>query len=360
MFKKSFLAVFVLSFLLFGAGCVQFSGQGRGVMGMFRSSDKGESWVSVSAYPTAQGVKSLAGLKVYQVVRDPSDPAALYLGTRGQGLYYTYDNGDTWRTVPQMEGKFIYGLTVNPNNKCNVFVSDGQHIYRTNDCLRTWKLVFTEERPDNRFVDLAVDYGDDTMIYGAQLNGDILRSLDGGESWKIIKRFTFDVRNLKADPFQPERIFVASYKNGLFVSEDAGENWADLSEKFDDYSESKTFYRLVLNPSKKDSLFWVSKYGILRTDNVGKDWEEIKLLTPPGSVNIYSFAVNPQNEKEIYYTGTVLNDKNQNLRSTFYKSEDGGVNWVTKKLPTNTIPVNLSVHPENNNTLFMGFAILDD
>ncbi len=359
MHKKIQLLFGILSALvLTGAGCIQFINTAQGPMGVFRSADAGETWTAKSTLLTAQGVKSLVGAKVYKIYTDPGDPKALYMGTRGQGLYYSYDNGDTWQASPALAGKYIYGLTVDPRDKCTIYVSDGQHIYKTTDCQRTWNLLFTEERTTQRFVALAVDSSDSKIIYGAQLGGDVFRSKDGGQSWRIIKRFGFELRHLTVDPFNQRHLYAAAYNQGLYRSDDGGDNWVSANTGFENFNDSLTFNRFVLNPAQKDSLFWISKYGILRSDNAGASWSEIKLLTPPGSVNIYAFALNPKNSAELYYTGTILGDKNENVRSTLYKSVDGGVNWVTKKLPTNTIPVDIRVHPDNGKSLFLGFTTL--
>ena len=359
MSKKIQLLFGLLAVLtLTGAGCIQFINTAQGPMGVFRSADSGETWQQKSVLLTAQGAKSLTGAKVYKIYTDPGDPKALYMGTRGQGLYYSYDSGDTWQATAVMAGKYIYGLSVDPRDKCTIYVSDGQHIYKTADCQRTWDLLFTEERPTQRFVALAVDSSDSKVIYGAQLGGDIFRSKDGGQSWRIIKRFGFELRHLTVDPFNPRRLYAAAYNQGLYRSDDGGENWVSASVGFENFNDSLTFYRFVFNPAKQDSLFWISKYGILRSDDAGASWTDIKLLTPPGSVNIYAFALNPKNPLEMYYTGTILGDNNKNLRSTLYKSVDGGVNWVTRKLPSNTIPVDMLTSRENGKVLFLGFTTL--
>ncbi|MEK7213031.1 MAG: hypothetical protein AAB678_01155 [Patescibacteria group bacterium] len=358
-FHITWIASFSAALVLLGAGCITLGGTAAGPMGMFRSLDKGETWQATTAYPTTQGVKSIAGVKVYRVYTDPSDPNALYLGSRGQGLYFSYNNGDSWQSAPALNGMFIYGLAVDPKDKCNIYVSDGLHIYKTSDCTRTWKLVYTEERPAQRFVSLAVNFGDSKIIYGAQLGGDILVSRDSGASWRVAKRFGFDLQQLNADPFNASRLYAASYKNGLFRSDDNGEGWLDVSGELDNFSNAKTFYRLIMHPSQKDSLFWVSKYGILRSNDAGATWNDLKLITPPGSVNIFAFAISPKDSREMYYTGTILNEKNVPVRSTFYKTADGGTNWVTKKLPSTAIPTALWVHPDKTNTLFIGFTLLD-
>src|SRR3989338_610637 len=178
--KIQILLGLLAALALTGAGCIQFINTAQGPMGVFRSVDSGETWQQKSVLLTAQGVKSLAGAKVYKIYTDPGDPKALYMGTRGQGLYYSYDSGDTWQATAVMAGKYIYGLSVDPRDKCTIYVSDGQHIYKTTDCQRTWDLLFSEERTTQRFVALAVDTSDSKTIYGAELGGDVFRSRDGG------------------------------------------------------------------------------------------------------------------------------------------------------------------------------------
>lgn len=360
MFKKNILLFATLAcfIALTGASCITTKTQSKPV-GVFRSENKGDKWEQVSILPTPQGVKSIAGVKVYRIFEDPSDPNAFYLGTRNQGLFYTYNNGDSWQSVDAMEGKFIYALAVDPKDKCNLFASDGSHIYKSTDCSRSWEMIFTEERPDQRFVSIGIDGEDSKIIYAAQLGGDVLMSRDGGGSWQTIKRFNFQLQDLIIDHKTPKRIYVASYRNGLYRSDDGGANWLDMNKGLESFQDSKVFYRIVLNPAQKDSFYWICKYGILRSDDSGVNWTDLKLLTPPGSVAIYGFAVSPKNQKEVYYTGTILGEKNQHVKSTFYKTSDGGLTWVTKKLPTNTIPVMIKVNPTKDNVLLMGFAVLD-
>jgi photosystem II stability/assembly factor-like uncharacterized protein len=340
-----------------GASCIQFGGTAQGPMGVYRSDDKAESWKAVTAYPTTQGVKSIAGVKVYRLFPDPNDANSFYLGTRGQGLFYTYDNGTTWQMAEQLSGRYIYSVAVDHHDKCTIYVTDGPGIYKTTDCSRTWQTVYTEGRPDQRLVGLAADVQNSSIIYGALVGGDILMSADSGASWRIVKRFGFNVEDISVDPLNPGRIYVAAYKDGLYRSDNRGGSWTNLSQGLNAYTGSTQFYRLIFNPAQRDSLFWVSKYGILRSDDAGSSWTDLKLITPPGSVNIYAFGINPQNQSEMYYTGTVLGDKNANIRSTFYRSTDGGKTWVTKKLPTNTIPVSLMINKNSPSTLLLGFTV---
>lgn len=359
MFKKiSLFCALVCITILTGAGCITTTTPNKPV-GVYRSENKGDKWEQVAIFPTAQGVKSIANIKIYRIFEDPSDSNAFYLGTRSQGLYYTYNNGDSWQSVDAMAGRFIYALAVDSKDKCNLFASDGLHIYKSVDCSRSWELMFTEERGDQRFVSIGIDAVDSKIIYAAQLGGDVLVSRDSGLSWQVIKRFNFQLQDMVIDYKTPKRIYVASYRNGLYRSDDAGANWINMNNGLESFQDSKVFYRISINSVQKDSLYWICKYGILRSDDAGANWIDLKLLTPPGAVAVYGFAVSSKNQKEIYYTGTILGEKNEHVKSTFYKTSDGGLTWITKKLPTNTIPVMIKVNPIQDNVLLMGFATLD-
>ncbi|MCX6781997.1 MAG: hypothetical protein NTW66_02675 [Candidatus Magasanikbacteria bacterium] len=359
MSKKILVFLLLAVFVFTGASCITTKkATETGPMGVFKSIDRGEKWTPAMAVPTAQGVKSLSTVKVYRMFDDPSDPNAYYLASRGQGLYYTYDNGDSWAAVPFFSGKFVYTAAVDPADKCTIYASDGAHIYKSEDCARTWNLMFTEERSGERLSSIDIDSSDGS-IYGAEIGGDLLVSRDAGRSWQVIKRFTFALQDVFVDKQVPGRIYVASQRTHLYRSDDAAATWTDLREGFKKFNDSKVYYRLSVSKSQKDTIYWISKYGILRSVDAGATWTELKLLTPPGAVTIYGFAVNEKNPNEIYYTGTILGEGSSHVRSTFYKSVDGGATWVTQKLPTNTIPVVIKIHPVDDATLLMGFALLN-
>ncbi len=96
--RKLRLSIILASILIFGgAGCISLSGGGSsaatGPVGFFITSDKGDSWTSLSLLPTASGVQSLSNLSVYGLIEDPQDSNGLYWLTRGNGMYYSYDGG---------------------------------------------------------------------------------------------------------------------------------------------------------------------------------------------------------------------------------------------------------------------------
>lgn len=354
--KKYLLLLVALVFI--GQGCVSLSGDKgpntSGPAGVFISTDKGEDWQHLTALPEADGIKSIANVSVYKIYEDPQDVNTMYLATRGQGLYYTYDNGKTWQRPNNavLQNSFIYGVAVHPKDKCTIFVTNGTQVFRSNDCSRSWEEVYRESRSGVGVTSLSFEQFAPHRLYMLEDNGDLLQSLDGGQSWTIVQRFLGEPVHVETNKFEQGTIYITTRNKGIYRSKDAGASWTNIYEQFNEFSGADEYRGFVMHPSKRGVLFWLSTYGILYSLDSGDTWQAIDLITPPGSVNIYAFAVNPKNDQEMFYTAT-LKDLS---RSTFYRSIDGGVNWTTKKLPSGQVP--LILHPHmTEDYLYLGFAI---
>jgi len=356
--KKSLLvfSLLLMGFVLTGGSCVSFSSNSKSVAtgpsGVFMSNDKGDTWKSSSLWPTAEGVKKITAINIYRVVDDPSDPNAMYLATKEHGVFYTYDNGTTWQqfTKPFNAG-FAYAVAVNPSDKCDIYVSNGNQVYKTDDCGRFWKEVYREARQNVRIASLNFNFINPYEIFMGISNGDLLKSADKGVSWSMVHSFKTVTAGVVMSKLDPEVMFMATRSSGLYRSIDSGKTWVSLKTNMKGFSKALEYRRFALHPTDPKTLYWISTYGILVSKDNGDTWTDLKLVTPPGTVNIYAFTVNPKNDKEMYYTATV------NDRSTFYKSDDGGATWITKKMPTGQIPVFIRVNPSTPETLFMGFTM---
>lgn len=357
MQKKIFaLSLFVSVILFTGAGCLSLSQgdepQTTGPGGIFTSLDKGETWKASSLMPTVDGVKNLQGASVYNLTDDPSDPNTFYWASRGNGLFYTTDAAKSWqRAVAPLNTGFVYSVAVHPQDHCTVFVSTGINVYKSNDCLRSWSQLYREERSDI-VRGIAVNPFSPFQVFLVKDSGDVLVSEDGGVAWQVVTRMKgAALGQIAFDPNKEGRVYVATQKKGLFRSDDGGKTWKDLSKPLKKFAGALSYRSMTVYAPKQDILYWISTYGILRSEDAGESWTPLELITPPGSVKIYGFTINRKNEKEIYYTGTV------GIRSTFYKSIDGGQNWIAKKLPSAQIPTEVRIDPSNDNIIYMGFTI---
>jgi photosystem II stability/assembly factor-like uncharacterized protein len=353
---RSILFLLLATLPLFGAGCISKNSgtETTGPAGVFSSIDKGDTWKQTSAYPSLKGVVQLEGVSVYRMFEDPSDAKALYWATRGEGFFYSYDNGASWQHAKApLDTGVVYSISVDPTDTCTLFVSNGSKLYKSTDCSRNWGEVYREDRTTASIATVYVDRIDSKRVYMGKANGELLVSVDGGESWALAREFGKKARitQIVADAVDARVLYMSTLGDGLYRSVDNGVSWQRLYEPLKEFPKATSFRRLVVHPKKASTLFWISEYGILKTTNGGDSWEPLSLVTPPGSVPIYAFGISAQNEKEMYYTTF------QNGRTTFYKTEDGGVSWSTKKLPSGQIPTFLRVHPEDDSIVTVGFSI---
>lgn len=351
------IALFALVLVFAGQSCVSFGGSSddstSGPAGMFVSTNQGEAWTQIAAMPTADGVVDVSSASVYEITADPQDPAALYWSTREKGLLYSYNNGKTWSRAPApLDTGFIYSVAVHPKEKCTLYVTEGQFIYKSNDCSRSWKEVYRETTPGASISSIAINIVDGVeTIFFLKNSGKLVKSTDDGANWSVTGTFSSGIRSIVADPLQPGVLYVVHKTKGLYRSTDNGATWKTLDQGFKKYSGALNMRRFLLHPYKLDNIYWISDYGILLSEDGGTSWQPFDLLTDPGSVKIYGFAVNPKHDEEIYYTATV------GTRSTMYRTLDGGNTWTTKKLPSGQIPTAMYVNPEQTNLLYVGFTI---
>ena len=339
--------------ILLGQGCVSFGGgtETTGPAGMFISTDVGEVWQQISFVPEIAGTKDISLSSVYRMYVDPQDEKTMYWATRGEGMYYTYDNGKTWSQPPgELARGFIYGIAIHPKDTCTIYATNGLQIFSSTDCSRSYTELY-RDASGGGIVSLAVNPYLPHQVYAIKNDGTLMVSFDSGISWKVTHRFAGSPVDIFADLSQNGRMYVATRQNGLYRSNNAGETWESLSGAMSAYSDANEYRRLVMYQDRPGVLFYVSTYGVLKSEDGGSNWYPLNLINPPGSVRIFAFAVNPHNENELYYTATI------DSFSTFYKSIDGGESWITKKLPSGQIPTYLRVHADNPEWLYIGFTI---
>ncbi|MCX6784572.1 MAG: YCF48-related protein [Candidatus Komeilibacteria bacterium] len=346
MKNKIGIAIILMFFL---SGCVVNIKTSRGFDGgLYVSADRGDNWVQRTlVYRTDDISRSFNQVDVTALTIDPVDGQAIYVGTEQNGIYYSYNAGAGWQNTLVGEGR-INAITVDAKNHCVVYAAIGSRVYKTNDCSRRWGKTLIETRidPVNKITDLVIDPQNSSIIYGITSGGTLFKSLDAGISWQAVKFFAPNLVKLLINPKNSRTMYVATADQGVFKSQDGGLNWQDIipGSKMKPWSHSTIYRSLIFDPAQDDGLIYASQYGLLKSANGGESWEAIKLLTPPGTAIIYGLAVNPKNSKEIYYgIGTAL-----------YRTQDGGLNWIPRTLPTSRAAFFIGINPENPAQIYLG------
>lgn len=339
------LLALTLFMVLAGVGCISFSSSSQeGDGGVWRTDDRGETWAQKKIWLSAGGVSDMSGQNVRNFVEDPQDHLAVYAGTAEGGLFYSYDGAESWFQAKQLNTGYVRSVSIDPKDKCTIYVATGPRIWKSEDCNRTFASSYYEAREGVVITQVVVDWFNSDIIYAGTSRGEVLKSTNAGGNWTTIKRLDDQIMRIHMDALDSRIVYVALKDKGLWKTIDGGIAWIDLSEALREFDKHRDVVDLVSDKQTEGLLLMAMKYGIVRSVNGGETWEALNLLTPPGSVVIRSLTTSPRNGNEIYY-GT---------DSTLYRSANGGADWITEKLPTRRAPTALMVNSQESDTIFMG------
>ena len=207
--------------------------------GIALSEDSGNSWVKSNSGMSENSVCT-------NILLDPASPVdsrILYVSMMGKGIYKSVDGGKSWRESNNGLDKPMFAWQLRMNSKGRIFVLfarglkndktvDGA-IYYSDDNAGSWtKLVLPEGV--NGPHDLLPDPKDPSVMYlscwphtinGVDRDGGVLKTEDGGTSWKNVFDDRVRVNSAGMDPDSPEAIYINTFQNAAYRSNDAGNSW---------------------------------------------------------------------------------------------------------------------------------------
>ncbi|MFW5947822.1 MAG: WD40/YVTN/BNR-like repeat-containing protein, partial [Gemmatimonadota bacterium] len=217
--------------------------------GLFRTRDGGATWENVLFISDSTGI--------VDVEIDPRDPDVLYAsswrgerkpwtiisGAREGGVYKSTDGGDSWTRLggglPTDEGE-LFGkidLAVVRSNPDILYAlieapdpADG--LYRSDDAGASWRQVSSDSRLTARAfyytnVDVTPTDPDDVWV---NAHVPLLRSNDGGKSWRRVPIPHSDAHDIWIDPDDPD-LMIQGNDGGANVSRDGARTWSTQSNQ---------------------------------------------------------------------------------------------------------------------------------
>lgn len=350
--KFVFCGLALGALVLVGAGCESpfnvagTNKAGRVEGGVYKTVDKGENWKAFSQFWTLGAPKAFNEASIVDLALDPQDHNAVYAASAESGIFYTYSGANGWFQPEQIKAGSVQSVAVDPRNKCLIYAVIGNTVVRSEDCNREYKAIYQETRPRVNVNNIVVDPANSNILYLGNSAGDVNRSTDRGRSWAAVKRFENSIGKIIINPLSPNILYVATAEKGVFRSPNAGLDWQDLNEPLKKYGGAFVFHDLALMDARSETLLLASQYGLIKSGDAGVSWTALDLLTPPNGADIKVLAVGPVNPNEIFYA----------TQSTFYKSSDGGKQWVTKKLPSSREPASLIIDTKDPKVFYLGFA----
>ncbi len=317
--------------------------------GVFRTINKGLTWQQKVLIPSTTGKPgNIAGLDAAAMVIDPSDNKAVYFGSVGQGLYLTYDAGESWRPVKSLGQGTVRSIAVDHNQKCTIYAAIGNKVFKSADCARTWQTAYYDNDVTATVDVIAVDPYNSSLVYIGVSRGDIIKSLDAGTSWQTIYRTKAKIKKIVIDPNDTKVIFAAMNDNGIYKTIDGGNEWKQIKDPLNKLKIGTKMNNLILVKDEPDNVYAATENGLARSTDRGETWENISILPPENKAKINDMAVNPKNTKEIYYVSD----------TTFFSSIDSGTNWSTIKTPTARAGIMLLLDAKEPGTIYLGVKAL--
>jgi uncharacterized protein (TIGR03437 family) len=283
-----------------------------GGVGLYRSQDRGATWVTAGS--------EMGSAKVLSLGADPQHNKLLYAGT-SHGLFRSTDAGATWSVSSGLPADAVATVALDPANTTTVYACMSEGLYQSKDGGVTWKALLTG--PVTSVAAAATKAG---LIYAGRPSAPILRSQDGGVTWQEVGA-AVSVNALAIDPTNAFIVYAATSRSGMYLSTDGGTTWAYSNTGLTRGLAALPIYTLTIDPRIPQRLYAGTASGLYRSSDWGSNWAPAGVGI--GTRSVLSLAINPVDANYVF-AGTA--------GGGVFQSADGGDNWTASG------PANLDVN----------------
>jgi len=274
-------------------------------------------------------------------------------------LWKSTDSGKTWvlknksalNEKIDFAGMDVLNLAIDLSNANVVYAGlRTGGIIKTEDGGETWKHInFQSEK----VYGLELDPVNSKIVYTTavwQGRGKVFKSTDGGDSWQEIYTSPSNgplAVSLTLDKRNPSSIYITTSDNQVIETTDYGVTWKNI------FQTPSPVLKIVIDKINSSLLYLVTQTGVVfRSKDAGKSWEDLSKFIAKTSFNhgqISFVETDPNNGNWLYAAGA----------AGILRSKDAGENWEV--IPTlgnsSTFPVTVvAINPTNSNEIIYGSA----
>lgn len=150
--------------------------------------------------------------------------------------------------------------------------------------------------------------------------------------WKVRQSLeNKEPQSIAVDPVKKDLVYCAMYNDGLWKSEDCGENWKKIGREI----RSPNTMAVAVAPSNNKTVAYAGTEpsSLYRSDDKGNSWSELEGLTKLASSKMWSFPPRP----ETHHVRWIAPDANSPDHlyvaieaGALVQSFDGGRTWMDK------------------------------
>jgi len=195
---------------------------------------------------------------------------------------YSFQNGVIRRSVNGQDANFINpSITGESGNwttpyiqhptKPDIFYAGFQSVWKTTNRGNAWTNISGELTSGSTLEFIAAAPSDgDNYIYVSDGNR-LFITKDGGENWKTIGTGSRGfLSSLAIHPSKPETLWAAQGR-GVYLSEDAGDTWVDVSGTLPEIPALTVAYQ----GGNEETMYVGMTVGVYYKDNTMEDWEPL-------------------------------------------------------------------------------------
>jgi photosystem II stability/assembly factor-like uncharacterized protein len=230
---------------------------------LFRSVDGGATWQELSGLrghgsgPSWQ--PGAGGMCLHTVVLDPDDVDRMWVAISAAGVFRTTDGGKTWQPanrglrsgqIPQQEaevGHCVHRIAMHPARPDTLFMQKHWDVMRSDDGGESWREI-SGDLPSDFGFPIAVHAHEPDTVYVVPITSDSLhyppdgrlrvyRSRVGGEEWEPLTAglpqehcYTNVLRDAMAvDSLDDCGIYFGTTGGAVYCSPDGGDTWSAIA-----------------------------------------------------------------------------------------------------------------------------------